>query len=425
MILNIHSIYVNIAYFQIMGNIKFGGYMWISKLKEFCGIELNQHSNENCIEEFEKQNFKHNRIVIRIVAVVSLIIECINIYSLLFASKNGLGTVNNRIYFGFYITLTITLIIALIIEFIFRDKEPDKKFRDRISFMYVIYCFMFMLWGGGITLMDLRHNNNIIVYSFIIVCVSVLFYFKPYHLFWIFVGAQAMFIAVLSQLPKAGYTGAYINTTMIALISLVIAYMRYIARQKHCIDTQTILNQSEEIRQMNMILNGLVIKDALTGLYNRRFLSEEYSNDWISNFCNGEKLSVVMLDIDDFKKFNDKHGHQSGDECLRIFSEILKSVVRSKEGYVIRYGGEEFLLILWGLDNFRVDEIAESIRNNLENTPIKLFNSESMAIVTVSIGIHNGVVDSNFKLDAFINNADTALYNAKHAGKNQAAVFDI
>jgi diguanylate cyclase (GGDEF)-like protein len=167
-------------------------------------------------------------------------------------------------------------------------------------------------------------------------------------------------------------------------------------------------------------IKNIAIYDTLTGLYNRRYFEERLGMDAQKSFYGGTPLSLVMVDIDHFKKVNDTFGHTEGDQVLYKISSLLKSSVRKKDT-VARYGGEEFILILpeTGLEASFV--IAERIRRLIENTLFEV--GQAQVNLTVSMGISNFPSHRAKSKEELIKMADQALYDAKRGGRNKICIF--
>jgi len=167
-------------------------------------------------------------------------------------------------------------------------------------------------------------------------------------------------------------------------------------------------------------LKELATKDPLTGLYNRGYFMEVVEIFQKNKKRYGKSLSVILMDIDNFKKINDTYGHDIGDEVLKTLAKILKENIR-KSDIPVRFGGEEFLLLLPETKLNQAAELAERIRKNVEDATV--FTHNGSIKFTVSIGVAE--VYSNEEVEKAIIRADNALYEAKRSGKNKVVVSSI
>lgn len=163
----------------------------------------------------------------------------------------------------------------------------------------------------------------------------------------------------------------------------------------------------------------LAITDSLTGLFNRRFLEEKLANELIRVKAFKNYLSIVMADIDHFKRINDTYGHKVGDEVLKMLGIILKANVR-EEDVVARYGGEEFVILLHNVSKYDAYKIAERIRIEVEETSFKEIGV--LERITISFGISCFPTDGEEAID-LLRKADQALYQAKSSGRNRVVIF--
>jgi diguanylate cyclase (GGDEF)-like protein len=168
-------------------------------------------------------------------------------------------------------------------------------------------------------------------------------------------------------------------------------------------------------------IKNIALFDTLTGLYNRRYFEERLGLEAQKSFYGGTALSLVMIDIDHFKRVNDTFGHTEGDKVLREISGLLKTSIRKKDT-VARYGGEEFILILpeAGLDESSM--IAERIRRLVESTSFEV--SDARLNLTVSLGISNFPNHRARSKEELVKMADQALYDAKRGGRNQLCIYN-
>jgi diguanylate cyclase (GGDEF)-like protein/PAS domain S-box-containing protein len=175
-------------------------------------------------------------------------------------------------------------------------------------------------------------------------------------------------------------------------------------------------------RIMEEELRRLTNQDGLTGISNRRYFDEEYDKEWRRALRAKAPLSVVLMDVDHFKAYNDTYGHQMGDECLRNVAGVLQSGVKRPGDVVARYGGEEFVLILPNTPLLAAREIAEQMRRTIAALEIEHSKSPVASVVSISAGIAGGVPAAGMDSRLFIEQADKALYEAKHSGRNRVAL---
>ena len=166
---------------------------------------------------------------------------------------------------------------------------------------------------------------------------------------------------------------------------------------------------------------SLAIRDELTGLANRRRLNEVLSAEWARSRRTDQPLALAMIDIDQFKQYNDQYGHQAGDECLQRVARAIASSAARASDLAARYGGEEFLLILPDTDAAAAQYLAEGLRRSVEALDLPHLHSPS-GKVTVSVGV--AAVTEGYYKDApsLLRAADEALYRAKNGGRNQVQV---
>jgi diguanylate cyclase (GGDEF)-like protein len=166
-------------------------------------------------------------------------------------------------------------------------------------------------------------------------------------------------------------------------------------------------------------LHILSIREALTGLFNRRYLDEALPRELNRARRNKEPLSVLMFDIDHFKKFNDAYGHEAGDHVLKKISEVILSNIRESD-IACRYGGEEFIIILPGTPIEVAVERAEALRKDVSFSRLE-HNGKDIGSLTISVGVA-AFPQHGTMYDTLIRTADEAAYRAKECGRNQVVV---
>jgi diguanylate cyclase (GGDEF)-like protein len=163
-------------------------------------------------------------------------------------------------------------------------------------------------------------------------------------------------------------------------------------------------------------MNDKIIRDALTGIYNRRYINERLQMEVNKSIAEGQPLSVIMADIDFFKVVNDTYGHSVGDKILVDFAKLLEGSIRRNTDWAGRFGGEEFLVVLNNTSSEECFSKAENIRKLIENT---VFRYDDIEIkITSSFGI-GSTGNDNISAETLIANADENLYRAKKSGRNK------
>ena len=159
--------------------------------------------------------------------------------------------------------------------------------------------------------------------------------------------------------------------------------------------------------------------DPLTGIYNRRFFDERLSRLISTLSRSGGLLSFLMIDIDNFKSYNDSFGHAAGDDCLKTIAQIFSGNTARTDDFVVRYGGDEFAVVLPNTEESGARMIAEKILRNLNNHVMHVDKNGVECKVTASIGVATGKVRPRHRPDDFILRADELLYKSKQAGRNR------
>ncbi len=172
-------------------------------------------------------------------------------------------------------------------------------------------------------------------------------------------------------------------------------------------------------------MSDLVHLDALTGIGNRRFFDESIAAEMRAASRAGTSMGLVMLDIDQFKQFNDLYGHPAGDTCLQAVAGVLEAVCRRPRDLIARYGGEELVVILPDTDEVGTIQVARDILQRIRDLAIAHKNNFGRPIVTLSAGVSAGAVQAQDLPASLIRQADQALYAAKNAGRDRVFCFDV
>ena len=207
-----------------------------------------------------------------------------------------------------------------------------------------------------------------------------------------------------------------------AIAAIAIAWALWIRRTmaREAELLQLLRERTEQLEDANERLKTLSFADALTGVANRRAFDQSLDSEWRRAVRSKQPLSLLMLDIDNFKSFNDTYGHQSGDQCLTAVANELGRVPQRAGDRVARYGGEEFAALLPSTDPPGAMALAERMRAAVEALNIP-HTAGVGGCVTISVGRATVESTDGMSAETLVAAADAALYNAKRSGRNRVA----
>jgi len=348
------------------------------------------------------------------------------------------------------VAICITQVAMLQFTRHFMELRRHMPLGDRFALAYIA-CFV----AWGIASFFLPYRTSVPVASaavfpgiFFIVAVSIEMVrrgFRPARLFlvaWaVFLLGIAAFTAIAFGLaPKTFYTeyGLQVGSALeMLLLSVALGYRYASLRNENerivrsaneelernvAVRTQELRRALAQLGEANAQLREYSRRDPLTGVYNRRHFREAFEHHLRETRHRGEPLALLIADLDNFKRINDRHGHLAGDECLRFAARLLDEEVAVAGGLVARFGGEEFVALLPGRDGPEALQVAESILTRVRNA-----NEEEDGPpmpMTISIGVHVVPPGAHMAPEDVIRTADGALYRAKHQGRDRVALAE-
>ena len=206
--------------------------------------------------------------------------------------------------------------------------------------------------------------------------------------------------------------------------------VRSALKMKHEIDRRKsrereLLEATRQLSDLNTVLNRLSLIDSLTSVPNRRCFDQSIDQELRLSIRNASCLSLILIDIDYFKLYNDTYGHQAGDECLKSIAQCISSCLRRPSDLIARYGGEEFAAVLPDTDQAGAEYISKKLAAAIEEANLSHESSKVSKLVTVSQGIATFKPGMQISSSELIVCADKALYQAKGAGRNSVKYYDF
>lgn len=217
-------------------------------------------------------------------------------------------------------------------------------------------------------------------------------------------------------------------TLATGLMGIYMAYEMGKINRKVWLRSKIMSIESAKLQRMSTQFKRFSITDGLTNLYNRRFFDVELMDSWVKCKKRNTPMSLIMLDVDWFKDYNDLYGHQSGDVCLQNVSQCLKENCHFNQAVITRYGGEEFIIILPNEGEATALELAEKLCLAVYELGIT-HEGSPIGVCTVSVGVDTmhpnstSVADDKELMRLLLKNADKAMYKAKSTGKNKVSVL--
>ncbi len=318
------------------------------------------------------------------------------------------------------ILLGITVIAILVLSL---GYSGFKKCPGVFLMLSQMYALFICLWGSYMTAFTYRYSADLAVFMYVILIAALVIPSSSWQAFLIYAINEIVFLYMMYQQVGEGidtYSGL-VNSIIATMLAIAVSSILYQYRMRNYCNHITITEKNSEIMAMNKRLQELVYLDTLTGAHNRRYLDEKMADELALARGKKQDTCMMMMDLDNFKQYNDTYGHQAGDVCLKTFAQILGEFMQGRMGSFVRYGGEEFLLMLHGCSAKGGAQMAEELRSRLVEKAIE-HKGDPTGYLTVSIGLCASDAKDDAPLSSLINEADQALYIAKFAGRNRVKI---
>lgn len=403
------------------------------RIKDLLGIEIEESEKDDFKRNIILENISRGIIMAKVIIGFETFFAIIDIWGFLFK-------VDNRFLFNYYLLMYLLLIIIcglylLIVKTV--KNLTDKTIGQLRKLEIILVAFLTLLcsWSSVLSLLDQKLYGHLMVFMVNLLIVSVLFLMENRKILIPFISSVLILFIGLPffQPSKDVLFGHYVNLCVLIfiswLVSRIVYYNYYNNFKNNKLLEKTNLLLEREIEQNNIInmklskanfqLKNLALVDELTGIPNRRSFRNFIDITFEYYLKRKSLLSIIMLDIDNFKQFNDNYGHNKGDRILKEVAYQINSVAKNSNiDFAARWGGEEFVYIAFNTNEKEIRKIAETIRKKVFALKIPHEFSNTGGFVTVSLGTCTIAIKDRSDIGKAIDLADKALYLAKTSGRN-------
>ncbi len=391
--------------------------------------------------EIARFNLQRGKLLTSIIIGIELVLLMIE----LFYHPKNTGFEYGRYTFMYLLMIAVSGGVWLAFSYLEKNADQKAFFIKAMQVTSLSYITFLMVWGAVISLFDQSLYGNIVVFMVNILFASYMFYIKSTSiLIPQLIAAGVLLIGLPNFQPSpAILMGHWINTGIFVLFAWVMAranYTSYLQNfiNRKLVEEKTVLlaqtnaelvkeiqsreETQKELEAANEQLTIIATLDALTGIPNRRRLDQSLQEHWSMAVKEQLPFTILMIDIDFFKLYNDTNGHLAGDRCLQAVAGVLDGCRKEPTDFVARFGGEEFLFVATGILQAETRLLAEKIRHEIEGLKIAHNVSQVSPYITASIGISWQLPSSTNKLSESLEQADKALYQAKEEGRNRVVM---
>ena len=314
------------------------------------------------------------------------------------------------------------------LAFCLRVKNSLEHAYETLNQVTACTALFALLWAAAVAVRHMHAENHVVALVSAIFIVSFIIYTKPIIALFNYASMYIFFISYCIYLNcQHDIVNIHsLKILMFTVIAVSISIFLYTIKIKECINKEEIEQKNihlaelnEKLKSLNEKLEQLAATDYLTGLYNRRQFDVLLHTEWHSALREATHLSMIMLDVDFFKEFNDRYGHLAGDDCLKSLGATLLFTLSRPRDLAFRYGGEEFACILPHTDSQGALHICDNIRQAVHDLAIRHESSSISDRVTFSYGVISGIPKPGGAPETFKRAADKLLYQAKAQGRNK------
>lgn len=362
---------------------------------------------------------------------VMLWVGFFNLYAVFFMDFQPISSVTYLIMYSFFGLFNISFIF-MIHNRIIKEVNWTKKEIIKWERMVMIYLTVSIVWGVSISLIDQIEYKHILMLSICLFLCSALVYTSAKQMIALSLLATIVFYTGFSFLSS--YGSAFYGVLYLFFLILFVAFILsrivykvfvslYLTKLKWRHELENNASLTEQLQLANTQLAKQAHYDELTNVLNRYGFHEYIDNLFNLRGKQGVLLTVVMVDIDYFKNFNDYYGHKTGDKVLKAVAKTVEMIARKYGSITVRWGGEEFIIVGTDISVEQVEDLCKEIEFAVSKLSISDIESCVSQSITVSIGASTGFCTDSEEIEKVINHADDALYVVKDRGRNSYLIL--
>ena len=390
----------------------------------------------------EKHLFNENIQRCKLFASIVMLFESILILMNLSSMYQSQGGFVFNPYIVLYSVLLIMSAFMLIYIHLFEKRTSYTEVQyKRFKVGLLGFVNFFLVWGSVVTLIDQKEYGHVMAFAVNFMCVSILFHASNKTILILYILPISVLLIGLPffQPSDAILMGHYINLSVFLFFCWLASRMLYNSQSTNFYNklllTETNSNLAikieenvkinQQLAKVNEQLKKMTIIDELTNIPNRRGF-QQYIQESLT-YRNGKpKLSIIMIDIDAFKLFNDNYGHLEGDKVIKSVAQMIQNNgIDSSLSISSRFGGEEFVIAVFDKDESEINKLAEDIRAAIFAAKIPHEYSPVTNHVTISVGLAIDFVKNENDIPQLLEHADHALYESKSKGRNRVERFEL
>lgn len=381
-------------------------------------------------------NIKRCKLFAKIVILFESILILMHMYSSY--TESGTFIVFDAYLILYFLIWSFSILMVIYISFYensrFHNERKTRLFQQGLW----LFVIIFLTWGAAVTLVDQRNYGHVMAFAVNFMCVSVLFHASNKTILYLYsLPVLVLFIGLPFAQPSAEIaSGHFINLSVFLFFCWLASRMLYTSYSSNFYQRLLLtevneslelkITENEEIYRdleiANKQLKQLAVLDELTMILNRRGFRQNVQNEFENNTTE-RPFAVLMSDIDYFKNYNDHYGHLEGDKVIASTAHVIKTHLNETPSILARFGGEEFVIVLFDVDLDQAFTEAEKIRQAIEELHMPHAYSGAADHVTLSLGAAAGLAKNPNDIFQLIGDADKALYEAKAHGRNKVTII--